>query len=358
MASNFTETINSLQNVFQKFLKNIVSLGDDSTLETDLKPLKVGDKTTPIELSENEVNINGTLNYNGSEVITEAGDVDSLNDLSDVTYVDGDLTIDGLDKIISGSLVSDSSGDITLDAFGGDIYILKSGTNYGHIDMGTVGKFKIKRESSSQVDIISTGSSASITLTSGDNITIDATDTLIIDNDGTYIMKKDGTEFSAANSAYAGMILGYTDIGLDETHATYDLTTNFEVPTDEFGVTFTAPPSGNVEIFIQILFNCGVTGQGDLYAGLSTANATSGYSALEDFHEEAAVDPNARGFLTLVHHSWTLTGLTAGTSYTYYAGFKTTHTGGTPKILWGGSSANRYPDFIMKATALPATITT
>ena len=48
MASNFTETINSLQNVFQKFLKNIVSLGDDSTLETDLKPLKVGDKTTPI----------------------------------------------------------------------------------------------------------------------------------------------------------------------------------------------------------------------------------------------------------------------------------------------------------------------
>ena len=32
--------------------------------------------------------------------------------------------------------------------------------------------------------------------------------------------------------------------------------------------------------------------------------------------------------------------------------------GTTAKLQWGSNSANRYPDFIMKATALPASIST
>ena len=47
----------ALSSTFQGMLKNIVSLANDSTLESDLKVLKVGEKATPIELSENEVKI-------------------------------------------------------------------------------------------------------------------------------------------------------------------------------------------------------------------------------------------------------------------------------------------------------------
>ena len=166
------------------------------------------------------------------------------------------------------------------------------------------------------------------------------------------------TEFSAANSAYAGMILGYTDIGLNEADTTLNLTTSYVVPTDEFGVTFTAPPSGNVEIMMQIGWDAGSGNTGDCYAGLSTANATSGYSALSAIHEVELLDGMSRGALRTIRHSWTLVSLTPGTSYTYYAGFKTTNTGGTPHIQWGSNATGEYPDFIMKATALPATIST
>ena len=58
----------ALRNVFQGKLKNIVSLADDSPLDNHLKPLKISDKTTNIELSENEVF------YKGKELVS--GDIE------------------------------------------------------------------------------------------------------------------------------------------------------------------------------------------------------------------------------------------------------------------------------------------
>tara|TARA_R100000808_G_scaffold14297_1_gene33850 strand:+ start:4990 stop:5607 length:618 start_codon:yes stop_codon:yes gene_type:complete len=159
-------------------------------------------------------------------------------------------------------------------------------------------------------------------------------------------------------STYAGMILGYTDIGLNETAATYNLTTSYVVPTDELSVGFVAPPSGNVEIEIQIGWDAGSSNVGDCFAGLSDANATSGYNRLADYHEVELFDGMSRSALRVIRHSWTLTGLTAGTLYQYWAGFKTSSTLGTPHLQWGGDSTGEYPDFIMKATALPNTIST
>ena len=158
--------------------------------------------------------------------------------------------------------------------------------------------------------------------------------------------------------AYAGMILGYTDIGLNESHASLNLTTSYVVPTDEFSVSFVVPPSGNVSIDFQIQYYMGSSGAGTLHAGLSTANATSGYAALEAYHEQVFDDTGARIGVTIVHGQWTITGLTAGTSTEYWIGFKSLSTTGTPKIQWGGNVSGRYSSFIMKATALPATITT
>ena len=62
---------------------------------------------------------NITLTHTDADNITIAssggGGASALNDLSDVTYSSGDLTISSLDKIISGSLDFDSSGHINFD---------------------------------------------------------------------------------------------------------------------------------------------------------------------------------------------------------------------------------------------------
>ena len=195
--------------------------------------------------------------------------------------------------------------------------------------------------------------------TTDSDLTLDIDGALILDAaSGKFKAQVNGTEFSPLSSAYAGMILGYTCIGLDEAAATYNLTTSYGVPTDEFQVTFVAPPSGKVEIEIQIGWDAGASNVGDCFSGLSTANATSGYSALADFHESELFDAMSRGALRIIRHAWTLTGLTAGTSYQYWAGFKSTSTTGTPHLQWGGNSSGEYPDFIMKATALPNAIST
>ena len=58
----------ALKSVFQGKLKNLVSLADDSPLDNHLKCLKVGDKSLPLELSEDEVF------YNGKEIVS--GDIE------------------------------------------------------------------------------------------------------------------------------------------------------------------------------------------------------------------------------------------------------------------------------------------
>ena len=159
-------------------------------------------------------------------------------------------------------------------------------------------------------------------------------------------------------TVYAGMILGYTDIGLNEADTIQNLTTSYAVPTDEFSVSFVAPPSGSVEIFFQVGWDAGSSNAGDCYAGLSTANATSGYAALSAIHEVELMDGMSRGALRTIRHSWTITGLTAGASTEYWIGFKTSNTLGNPHIQWGSNATGEYPDFIMKATALPIGIKT
>ena len=392
-----TDIIRQLKSLFERKRKNPVQLENDSNLESNLKFLKISDKSTPIQMSEDTINVQGSLTVNGTSVSTEPDDdtqspVTALNNAtagecvtvgsttteldaqSNLTFNGATLTITSAEALPnqlvlkhSGTLIStfdtDDQGDlnITTDELkltlaGNKVFTFKDESDtYGEINVFASDKFRIRSASNFDLELISLGT-GDVNITSADNILIDATDTLSFDSDGTYVMKRNGVQFSAANSAYAGMILGYTDIGLDEAGATYNLTTSYAVPTDEFQVTFVAPPSGNVQIEIQIGMDVGSSNFGDLYAGLSTANATSGYSQLADFHESELFDGMSRGALIIIRHSWTLTGLTAGTSYQYWAGFKSSSTTGTPHLQWGGNSSGGYPDFIMKAIALPETI--
>ena len=189
----------------------------------------------------------------------------------------------------------------------------------------------------------------------------------VIDNDDMSSASSSKISTSESIKAYvdssvdkvAGTILAYRDIGLNEAEASYNMTTSYAVPTDEFGITFTAPVGGNVEYVIEnIWVDYGGSGAGDFFIGLSTANATSGYSALASYHEKNIGDNEGRYAQNVSSISWTLTGLTAGTDYTYYVGFKSSSTTGTPHISWGGDATGESPDIIIKAIALPASIST
>ena len=63
------------------------------------------------------------------------------------------------------------------------------------------------------------------------------------------------------------------------------------------------------------------------------------------------------GFARVITHNWVVEGLTAGTEYTWYLGAQAEQAARIT-MWWGGSVTGRYAPFIMKATALPATITT
>ena len=270
-----SDIIKHLKSIFETKKKNLVQLENDSNLESKLKPLKVSDKNTPIHISEDAVDISGSLKVNGVNVASE------LNDLSDVTYSSGDLTINLLDRIIADEFIVDSGASITLDS-----------------------------------------------------------------NSGNFSAKKAGTEFSVASSAYAGMILGYRMIGEDAGHSTYTLTTSYVVPDSAMTVRFIAPPSGNVEVMVQVHLDS--NSNRSVTFGLSD-NAT--YNSLGDSYEQITGMVDETDNYVHQHH-WTVTGLTAGSTYNYWLGASAN--GGT--LAWGGTGSGRFCDFIMKVTALPAAV--
>ena len=326
-------------------------------------------------LNHNDSNyFKATVGSDGETAITTVDD-GAFNTSGDMTITpDGDLTMGagtGSNEFRGTTLTLDAGSVVKLDSAGSagasGTRFLYSDTMYADIGYNSNGG-KLRLYDSADTDNyfhITTIDNGATTVKTHDqsgsdgNFALDADGSITLNSTtGVFIAENNGTEYSAANSAYAGMILGYTDIGLNEARQTYTLTTSFVVPTDEFSVSFKAPPSGNVEIMISVCFNAGSAGVGDLYAGLSTANATSGYAQLADFHEEELLDQSGRYGRDIVQNYWTLTGLTPGTAYEYWVGFKSTVAHASIVIEYGGSDSGHNPDFIMKATALPATITT
>ena len=430
---SFSFSIASLRKYFETKKKNLVSLFNDAPIDSDLKPIKVGKKNSILELSETEFKVRGTIDadaitVNGSSVQTgtDAG-ATQLNELSDVSYTDGDLTISSLDKIItSGDLTFEIGGDVQANLSGGDwrwfyqavggpfemvsigyesavgcyfkmahildpdddyfkivhsasnrqttistdsddaggntshlnfdikgniifdpasgyVAFSKDGTQFIQLDMNTSSTAKFQTESNYHLQFESQGT-GDMTFDSGGDIILDS-------HDGNFIAKKAGTEFSSANSAYAGMILGYTALGIDDADTEYSITASFATVDVKAKVTFVAPPSGNVEIFASAYLVSTATRQ--TYFGLSD-NET--YNTVDATHEHEVWQGDETDENTF-NHQWVLTGLTAGSSYTYWLGAKSAQSGRI-KMRWGGNTTGEYAPLIMKATALPATIYT
>ena len=155
-----------------------------------------------------------------------------------------------------------------------------------------------------------------------------------------------GDEWSVADSAWAGTIIGYRMIGEDGGIASYALTTSLAVPDSDMTVRFEAPPSGAVEVMVQVMQDGG-SGRTVLF-GLSD-NAT--FNSLGNSYNQIS-SVNDETDAGVVQHFWTVTGLTAGDTYNYW--FGAAMASGAGNLFWGGTTSGRYCDFIMKVTALPA----
>ena len=189
-----------------------------------------------------------------------------------------------------------------------------------------------------------------LTLISDQDIYLDSSGPIALDSaNGRFIAQNNGTEFSSANSAFAGMILGYTCLLNDAADTSYSVTTSFVTVDSGAHISFVAPPSGNVEIFASVF--CKWTTNRYLQLGLSD-NAT--YNTIDVTHEHYVAEGDETDHYQ-INHQWVITGLTAGSSYTYYFGAKAEQASRVT-LHWGGDATGEYAPFIMKATALPYTI--
>ena len=250
-------------------------------------------------------------------------------------------------------LTLDVDGDIYLSTAGGQIFFQQNTSTRGYIDTLTSSQIKLVSASNHTIILESSGT-GDINLDSGGDIILDS-------NDGNFIAKKAGTEFSAANSAYAGMILGCTNVFGSGTEGVFvAISTSFANlvwDTDKFAlVTFVVPPSNKVKISVQLPY-VQTSGQ-TVYLGLATDDsATTLKAKFEDYVWD--VDETD---IVGINYSWIVDGSdsgmaggawSAGDTQTIYIMAKST---GTIRFYTGGTNTLFKGSVIVEATALPATI--
>ena len=164
---------------------------------------------------------------------------------------------------------------------------------------------------------------------------------------------------------FDGRILGYTRIQnetisgtTNQTIGITSLNTWVQLATAQgtkVSITFVSPPSGNVEIDLHCLL---LSSADKIHWSLGTSH--SSYIAIATKHEYNEKNQEADESEINWHNPrWAITGLTAGTSYTYYLWIRTTGN----IYFYHGESNHHAADYnsapiLMKVAALPATIVT
>ena len=88
-------------------------------LDENLRPLKIGDKTAPLELSDTDVRVNN-LQVSGTTTGVTADSDDTKLSLSGGTMT-GDLDMGSEDIVAADGFTIDVGGDMSLDVAGGNI---------------------------------------------------------------------------------------------------------------------------------------------------------------------------------------------------------------------------------------------
>tara|TARA_Y100001963_G_scaffold28515_1_gene38802 strand:- start:57 stop:1385 length:1329 start_codon:yes stop_codon:yes gene_type:complete len=101
---------------FEPKRKNPIQLGSDSNIDNDLKPLKIGGKTTPLKISNDTIEVGSTLLYNGSEVLSgsiEGTELISTGEGGGSKFLreDGDGTCSWQTVSVSGNFITDNADD-------------------------------------------------------------------------------------------------------------------------------------------------------------------------------------------------------------------------------------------------------
>ena len=281
----------------------MANLTTEKSLDKHLKPVKSGEENTSLELA------------------TEGNGV----------KVTGDLEVNN-DILLNGDLNLNTTKSLNLDN-AGRTYITQSSADT--VDFMVDNKRMIRLDESSDT----------ITLSSGNLIAASST----------------GTEYSAANSAYAGMILGYTRLEGDGSNTTsHEIQNSMTVEDSTHQITFKTPPSENVEIETTFLINASSTDT-RIDIGLSD-NATYNSIGIKFEYDNTGIafgdDEVDDGVRTV---KWVLGAselASVGSSNTFYIGFSTSGVTKTAYLTYGYRTTHGIAEhpFVIKATALPTTI--
>jgi len=193
----------------------------------------------------------------------------------------------------------------------------------------------------------------------GDDINTATPERMRIDSNGNVGIATTSPKVPLDIYEMGGLVLGQTMLNNSNASsaASYQLTTSMAVPTSRWYVTFKAPASGKVAINFQGYLHSDTASSFDfVYMGLSTSDT---YSSLGTKYEKKVCVPStdaADASHSIVTQKWYLTGLTPGTSYTYYIGTAGRTTGHYWK--YGGTDSQEYPDLFISATSLPNTVVT
>ena len=273
-------------------------------------------------------------------------------DIDVVGATSGTHTATGIDLNVSGADDHIGLAITTPDSASGrkDIRLYSSGNAADYCTISTAGN------GATTIETVDGDSNvAHLTITADGEFALNS-------SSGKFKAQNNGTEFSAADSAYAGMMLGFTTMDYASTSQFYATTTSFAVITKTYdhgdgseahylGVTFVVPPSNKIEIEVFLPY-C-TTCDGLLNLGLATDTSATTLDAryqnyVWDVDESDAVCITKKWVVDGSDHSWS-----AGQSKTLYCMAKENSAGG--RLYWGDGLAN-YGDMTMKVTALPATI--
>ena len=143
---SFSDQIITLSKIFQKKIKNRLHLSKDTPLSESLRPIKVGEDNSPIAVSKDKVNIDGTFLVNGApfnpsitalnnptenELVTVGATTTELESEANLTYDGTELKIVGSGSLLELRYNASSRSYITINS-DGDLTQYVNGTGSGN----------------------------------------------------------------------------------------------------------------------------------------------------------------------------------------------------------------------------------
>ena len=341
----------------------------DDKLDSHHKPVKIGEDITGLQLADKDVKIENDLIINGN--LSVSGEIDggsSQNNLKGLTTV-GDEN--GENIAFSGSSIyigepntyglgTGAIAQLGANPFAANSTLLKL---YSRENYANSVNMSVTTNGATTIETVDGGgTNAHLILNSDGNFTVNSGADIDLDSHtGNFTAKKGGDEFSATNSAYAGMILGYTRLQGDLTNQNvFEIQDDITVEDATHKITFKTPPSELVEIEVQVSINNATTDT-TITTGLSD-NST--YNSIGEEYEYdylglAFSDDEVDDHLHTV--KWVLGAddlVAIGNQNELWVGFGTAGATKTAYITYGVRASHGIcaPPFIIKATALPATI--